>query len=148
MEAGNPETHTRVSLGREDAVCVKAEDARAAAASAARTRRALGTLLRIGTAIHATLGVEGLALRLLELIGEVVPAERGAILLFERGGEEPAAAFGWHRATGPGGPVAVSSQTMERARREDVAILTRDLVGGEPRSLLVAPLCSERHGLG
>src|SRR5262249_44144333 len=52
-----------------------------------RAARDLNTLLKINTAINGARNLAALAGQLLELIGEAVPAETGALLLLDEGGE-------------------------------------------------------------
>ena len=63
--------------------------------------RDLSALMKVSTTINAIRGVEELQKTLLELLFEVVPAERGAILLTDAGpeGDENGVRFGFW--TGP-----------------------------------------------
>jgi len=51
------------------------------------------------------------------MIFDLVPAERGAVLLFDRTGEF-SSAVAWDRVLGPGHPVRVSRTVVQRVRRE------------------------------
>src|SRR6266850_4662909 len=62
--------------------------------------RDLSALMKVSTTINAIRGLDELQKRLLELLFEVVPAQRGAILLTEEGSVEGAEAFGLDRAKG------------------------------------------------
>src|SRR5437870_8712852 len=79
--------------------------------------RDLSALMKISTTINAIRGIEELQTSLLELVFEVVPARRGAILLREeygsRGEDEFASFIGRDRLRGPDQTIAVSS-TMAR----------------------------------
>ena len=74
--------------------------------------RDLSALMKVSTTINAIRGVEELQKTLLELLFEVVPAERGAILLTDPGSEgdtsEFASVFGLDRRRGPDESIKVS----------------------------------------
>src|SRR5262249_35760214 len=72
-----------VRLRREEAVYLDASKIEAALPRETRCARDLNTLLKISAAINATRNLAALAGRLLELIGEAVPAETGALLLLD-----------------------------------------------------------------
>src|SRR5262245_44313898 len=76
-----------VRLRREEAVYLDAGKIESVLPRETRTARDLNTLLKISAAINATRNLASLAGRLLELIGEAVPAETGAILLLDEGGD-------------------------------------------------------------
>ena len=63
-----------------------------------RTLRDLETLLHIGAAIREVRDLEALETSLLDLIGETIPAERGAILLTGESPEEILSSRHWRRA--------------------------------------------------
>jgi len=92
-----------------------------------RAARDLGVLLKISTSINSIRGIETLERRLLESIFEVVPAERGAVLLAGRGEGEFAAVFGLDKGAATGGAVKVSRTIVQRVLRDAVAILGNDV---------------------
>src|ERR1700687_2838046 len=91
-----------------------------------RLARDLATLLKISVAIGSIRSVESLQWQLVGMLFDVLPAERGAILLVGRELEEFTSAASWDRALGPQHPVHVSRQLAERVLREGVAVLTND----------------------
>jgi transcriptional regulator with GAF, ATPase, and Fis domain len=91
-----------------------------------RLARDLATLLKISVAIGSIRSVESLQWQLLGMLFDVVPAERGAILLVGGDLEEFTSAASWDRALGPQHPVHVSRQLARRVLREGVAVLTND----------------------
>ena len=62
--------------------------------------RDLSALMKVSTTINAIRGLEELQEQLLQLLFEVVPAQRGAILLTTEGSGEPSSVFGLHRTVG------------------------------------------------
>src|SRR6202030_1427406 len=72
-----------------------------------RLTRNLNALLKIATGIGGIRDHDSLQWQLLGFIFEVVPAERGAVLWFDRSGET-SSAVAWDRVLGPGHTVQVS----------------------------------------
>src|SRR5260370_32902982 len=81
-----------------------------------RLDRGLRTLLKISTAIGSIRNVESLQWQLLGMIFDVIPAERGAILLLQDGAMEPFVQIAGDRVSGPDHPVHVS-RTLARDRK-------------------------------
>jgi Nif-specific regulatory protein len=124
----------------------------------ARVARDLNTLLKISTTINSLRNVRELQRRLLELILEVIPAEREAILLVDENQvvnegqlvDEGQASFalvcGWNRLTGSDDSIKVSQTITNQVLREGVALLSNDLFEseglGERPSLVAARVCS------
>jgi pSer/pThr/pTyr-binding forkhead associated (FHA) protein len=69
-----------------------------------RAARDLDILLRISTVINSIRGVPALQRRLLESIYDVVPAERGAVLLAGKGRRSSRRCSGWRETRLPAGP--------------------------------------------
>jgi transcriptional regulator with GAF, ATPase, and Fis domain len=88
--------------------------------------RDLSALMKVSTAINAIRGLESLVERLLELLFEVVPAQRGAILLTEGESLEGGFVFGLDRKRGKDQPVHVSRTLVQQVLREGVAVLASD----------------------
>ena len=125
--------------------------------------RDLSALMKITTTINAIRGVEELQTSLLELVFEVVPARRGAILLREeygsRGEDEFASFVGRDRLRGPDQTITVSSTIARRVLKDGAALLISDadrnetlnsasLIAARSRSLLCVPLIMLEHTLG
>jgi Nif-specific regulatory protein len=117
-----------VLLRREDAQYLDAEKVNAALPRDARTARDLNTLLKISAAIPSARSLGKLQMQLMEMIAEVIPAERGAILWAE--GDEFESVFGWDRKSGASGEVIVSRTVARRALDEGIAILSNDAISG------------------
>jgi transcriptional regulator with GAF, ATPase, and Fis domain len=121
--------------------------------------RNLSALLKISRAVHAIRDLEELQAQLLDLIFEVVPASRGAILLAEGAGLEFSALYARTRkAVGPQ-LVRVSRTIARQVMKENVAILGSDVPSGklreveslavsEVRSLLCVPLTVFQRVIG
>ena len=93
--------------------------------------RDLNALLKISTAINSIRGLEPLHRRLLELIVEVIPAERGAILTMGEGENDYSSVIRWDKAEGADQPLPVSRTIVDRVREEGAAILSSRSLHGE-----------------
>lgn len=116
-----------------------------------RTARNLSVLVRISTGIGALRDAELLAWTLLGMVFDVIPAERGAILLTEEDGPEVRAHVAWDRVMGPDHPVHVSQAMMKRVMEERVSVLEsakETEQSGTAESILCAPLVAGEHCLG
>jgi Nif-specific regulatory protein len=88
--------------------------------------RDLSALMKVSTTINSIRGLDDLLERLLELLFEVVPAERGAILLTDEGSVETSLVFGLDRAQGKNQAVSVSRTIVQQVLRDGVALLAND----------------------
>jgi transcriptional regulator with GAF, ATPase, and Fis domain len=114
--------------------------------------RNLNALLKISRVVHAIHGLEELQAQLLDLIFEVVPAGRGAILLAEGPQLEFNCLYARTRQAGQPQLVRVSRTIARQVMKENVAILGVDvaasgalrdvesLVASDVRSLVCVPL--------
>jgi transcriptional regulator with GAF, ATPase, and Fis domain len=103
-------------------------DALAALPSGERTARDLQTLVKISTAIGSIRDVESLQWQLLGMIFDVVPAERGAILVGSDP-EEFSSVVAWDRVAGPQHAVPVDRELARQVLEEGVAILSNEKNG-------------------
>ena len=125
--------------------------------------RDLSALMKVSTTINAIRGVEDLQKTLLELVFEVVPAQRGAILLTDKTSTSTdgdfVSVFGLDRLRGAEQEVTVSRTVAQKVLREGVALLSEnvseDLSPGspslnksQPGSLLCVPLIMLDRTLG
>ena len=108
-------------------------DALAALPSGERTARDLQTLVKISTAIGSIRDVESLQWQLLGMIFDVVPAERGAILVGSDP-EEFSSVVAWDRVAGPQHAVQVDRELARQVLEEGVAILSNEKNGGAAAS--------------
>ncbi|HEV8169139.1 MAG TPA: FHA domain-containing protein, partial [Pyrinomonadaceae bacterium] len=88
--------------------------------------RDLSALMKVSTTINSIRGLDDLLERLLELLFEVVPAQRGAILLVNEGSFETSLVFGLHRTHGKNRAITVSRTIVQQVLRDGVALLAND----------------------
>jgi transcriptional regulator with GAF, ATPase, and Fis domain len=104
--------------------------------SSSRLGRSLNALLKISRAVHSVRDLEQLQGRILELVFEVTPAERGAILLDSKGNTGFGSVFARHRPGVPVQAVHVSRTVTQQVIEEGVAVLGADVAGsGDLRSV-------------
>ena len=108
---------------RHDELLYLHPESLAALPQAERLARALSTLVKIGTAIASIRDAESLQWQLLGMIFDIIPAERGAILLAADGDEEISSLIGWDRVSGPDLPVHVNRTLARRVMAEQVFVL-------------------------
>jgi len=104
--------------------------------------RDLSALMKVSTVINSIRGLDNLLERLLELLFEVVPAQRGAILLTNEGAFETSRMFALDRARGKDQAVRVSRTIVQQVLRDGVALLAGD--GSEEKQLSTDSLISAR----
>jgi transcriptional regulator with GAF, ATPase, and Fis domain len=115
-------------LRADDALYLQPDRVTASLPKTARMALDLNALLKIATGIGGIRDQESLQWQLLGLIFDVVPAERGAVLLFD-GAEEISSAVGWDRVQGPAHPVRVSRTVVQRIRRDGAGLVVSDVSG-------------------
>ena len=125
-----------------------------------RVARNLNALLKISRIVHAIRDLNDLQGQLLDLIFEIVPAGRGAILLTDKEGEQFNSMFVRMRQAGQVQLVKVSRTIARQVLDQGVAILGSDVAGSEElreveslatsqvRSLLCVPLTVFEHVIG
>ncbi|MCI0525686.1 MAG: sigma 54-interacting transcriptional regulator [Acidobacteria bacterium] len=137
---GSEIIHETVRLRQEDALYLQPDRLIAALPKSERLARDLNALLKISAAINSIRGLEELQSQLLEMIGSAIPAEWGAIILFEENSEEPASITGWRRDGDQ--PMPVSRTILRRVLNEGVSLLSNDLLkdaeGVSADSLLIS----------
>ncbi|HEV2175876.1 MAG TPA: sigma 54-interacting transcriptional regulator [Terriglobia bacterium] len=140
-------THPTIQLRREDAVYLQPEKMLSQLPPTSRKARDLNALLKISTAINSIRELDALQRRLLELTFEVIPAERGAILLTGESVEEFASVFGLDRQPGLTRPVQVSRTIIRQVLQERVAILSSDISESESLSASQSIVASRINSL-
>jgi Nif-specific regulatory protein len=126
--------------------------------------RDLSALMKISTTINAIRGVEELQKTLLELLFEVVPAERGVILLADAGPQEAVAefgtVFGLDRRRGRDESIRVSRTITKWVLHNGESLLINNqaeaadfasaesLISQRPGSILCVPLVMMERTLG
>jgi len=125
-----------------------------------RVARNLNALLKISRIVHAIRDLNELQGQLLDLIFEIVPAGRGAILLADKEGQQFNSMFARMRQPGQAQLVKVSRTVARQVLEQGVAILGSDVPGSEElreveslaasqvRSVLCVPLTVFEHVIG
>lgn len=146
-----PTAETRV-INPKDVVYLQPDRLLRELPSGSPLPRNLSALLKISRVVHAIRDLEELQAQLLDLIFEVIPAGRGAILLSEGANSDFNSLYARTRHTGQHQLVRVSRTIAHHVLKENVAILGVDiaasdalravesLAGSEVRSLLCVPL--------
>ncbi|PYS50450.1 MAG: sigma-54-dependent Fis family transcriptional regulator [Acidobacteria bacterium] len=109
--------------------------------------RDLSTLIETGTAINSIRSLKELQKRLLESLFEIVPAERGAILLLNESLDNPTSVFALERFPGASVSLKVSRTVAEQVMTEGVAILSNDIVDSDVFSKSESLIASKIHSL-
>ncbi|HEY0320684.1 MAG TPA: sigma 54-interacting transcriptional regulator [Pyrinomonadaceae bacterium] len=153
-------THSTIRMTSHDSLLLQPDKLLESLPANARLARHLNALLKISTAINSVRGLEALQKQLLELVFEVVPAERGAILLVGESLDEFASIFGFDKAAGENRPVQVSRTIIFKVMDEKSAIMSNDvtaspglstsesIIASRIRSILCVPLVSFEKLLG
>src|SRR3984957_5439122 len=125
-----------------------------------QTARNLNVLLKISRIVHAIRDLDELQGQLLDLIFEVVPAGRGAILLADSEGQHFNSTFARTRQAGAAPAVRVSRTIARQVLEQGIAILGTDvpssgslreiqsLAASQVRSLLCVPLTVFQRVIG
>jgi Nif-specific regulatory protein len=125
-----------------------------------RVARNLNALLKISRIVHAIRDLNDLQGQLLDLIFEVVPAGRGAILLADREGQQFNSTFARMRQAGQAQLVKVSRTVARQVLEQGIAMLGSDVPGSDElreveslaasqvRSLLCVPLTVFQRVIG
>ena len=149
--------HGHVEQLRHEEMFYLRPESLAALPQSARMARNLSLLLRISTSIGSMRDAESLPWQLLGLVFDVIPAERGAILMTEEDSQEIRSHVAWDRILGPDQPVHVNQAILRRVLNEGVAILENGgPEGGDDeaeeqkgsRSVLCAPMTGTGRTLG
>ena len=135
-------------LRREDLPKLTLQERPAERSLSIRNTHDLNTLLKITAAINTIPKLDDLQRRLLELLFEAIPAERGAILLARESQEDFASIFGLDRIPGNDRPVEMSRNIISEVIRERTGILRQPSSsatgdrenGGGIASVVAAPL--------
>ena len=140
-----------VLLRKEDALYLQPDRVETSLPLTSRMASDLNALLKIATGIGGIRDRDSLQWQLLGLVFEIVPAERGAFLLFDHL-QEFSSAVAWDRVLGPGHPVRVSRTVVDRVLQEGVGLVVSDVSSEDSlrdartltdlrvRSLLCVPL--------
>ena len=159
FDDGQPMAETRL-IHPKEAVYLQPDRLLQELPATSQVGRNLNALLKISRVVHAIRDLEELQAQLLDLIFEVVPAGRGAILLSDGDGEEFNSLYARTRQGGQPQLVRVSRTIARKAMKENVAILGVDvsstgnfrevesLVASNVRSLVCVPLSVFQRMIG
>jgi transcriptional regulator with GAF, ATPase, and Fis domain len=145
-------THATAQLRPQDVLYLQHDRVLSELPSTSRLGRNLNALLKISRVVHSIRDLDELQTQILNLIFEVAPAERGAVLLDGHGSERFASVFARHRLPHATQPIRVSRTIARQVLEEGVAILGADvqhsgglsdvdsIIKSQIRSLLCVPL--------
>jgi Nif-specific regulatory protein len=152
VEFEDSQAHTTTQLRPQDVLYLQPDRILSELPATSRLARNLSALLKISRLVHSIRDLEQLQAKILDLIFEVAPAERGAILLDGKGSDQFASVFARHHLSRTSEPVRVSRTIARKVLEQGVAILGADvphgggfsgvesLVISNVRSLLCVPL--------
>ena len=115
----------------KDAVYLQPERLLRELPATSRVARNLNALFKISQIVHAIRSLDELQSQLLDLIFEVVPAGRGAILLADRDGQQFNSMYARLRQAGAAPLVKISRTIARRVLEEGIAILGSDVPGSD-----------------
>ncbi len=124
LDDSNPVNESLRQL-RPETLLPETERTLAQAPEHERTQKHFGVLLKVATRINRLRHTQELVEEILDSIFEVVPADRGAILLMQDD-KEFSSVYGKHRS-GDIRPVKVSRTVVERVIRGGVTVLVNDI---------------------
>jgi transcriptional regulator with GAF, ATPase, and Fis domain len=116
-----------VQLRREDALYLCPENLSGVLLPTERAARDLNSLFRISRAINSIRDPQQLQSQLLELLFEVIPAERGAVLLTGASINEVVSLFGVERDSKLKRAVQVSNTIVTQVLNKGVAVMSNDV---------------------
>jgi two-component system, NtrC family, response regulator HydG len=142
FDDGAPDTLTYQSLRPEDNR-LDLGGSNDELAARLRVSSSLAALIQLGTGIHMARGTEEITRQSVERIFEAIPADRGAVLLFEGTGEEPAYAYFRERDARPNPTMRAYSEIVAKVRRDGIAVLANVPSPEGPTQVLGAPILSQ-----
>jgi transcriptional regulator with GAF, ATPase, and Fis domain len=160
VEFEDSQAHTTTQLRPQDVLYLQPDRILSELPATSRLARNLNALLKVSRLVHSIRDLEQLQAQILDLVFEVAPAERGAILLDGKGGDQFASVFARHRVSRAPDPVRVSRTIARKVLEQGVAILGADvphsggfrgvesLVIANVRSLLCVPMVIFQRVIG
>jgi Nif-specific regulatory protein len=128
MDSGDASGAKALELPADELLHLRPESL-AALPPAVRMARSLNVLLQISRGIGSIRDEESLPWQLLGILFDVIPAERGAILLFDEDSGEIRSQVAWDRVSGPDHPVRVKREVIDRVILEKVSLLDSRVSG-------------------
>ncbi|MBL8206644.1 MAG: sigma 54-interacting transcriptional regulator [Blastocatellia bacterium] len=147
LDSGQVVTQVNTLLRPEEARLMQPEKTLTGLSPAARLARDHGVLLKLGRAINAAGSLEALQRQLLDFIFEVVPAERGAILLTGKNREEVISIFGRSKQAMLKQPMQVSSTIVSQVRMERAALLSNNVMESHTFGTAQSLVASHIHSM-
>ena len=145
-------THATAQLRPQDVLYLQPDRVLKELPSSSRVEQNLNALLKISRVVHAIRDLEQLQAQILDLIFEMAPAERGAILLDGTAAGQFGSVFARHRLPATAQPVRISRTITRQVIEQGLAVLGADVAGSgglngvdsivsaSVRSLLCVPL--------
>src|SRR5438132_6446055 len=122
-----------VQLSREEALSLGPDKLASVLESPARMARDVHGLLKVVSAINAIRGLIWLERPLFELILDVIPADRGAMVLTEDTGGSLPPLLAWNKDQGSAS-LRICKQMTDRVLREGLALSSNEVVSQNDRS--------------
>ncbi len=114
-----------------------------------RMARDLNALFKITSILNSIRELAQLQQRLLELLGEVIPADSGAILILRHADEDPSSSRVWHRNPEAKTQLSIRRELVQRALWERSAVLSRPSEeSGDKEAVLCVPLVGTERTIG
>jgi two-component system, NtrC family, response regulator HydG len=114
-----------------------------------RMARDLNALFKITSILNSIRELGQLQQRLLELLGEVIPADSGAILILRHADEDPSSSRVWHRKPEEKTQLSIRRELVQRALWERSTVLSRPSEeSGEKEAVLCVPLVGTERTIG
>jgi pSer/pThr/pTyr-binding forkhead associated (FHA) protein len=90
-----------------------------------RMARDLNALFKITNILNSIRELEELQQRLLQLLGEVIPADSGAIVILRHADEEPRSSYVWHRNGSDKAQLQIRRELVRRALWERSPVVSK-----------------------
>jgi Nif-specific regulatory protein len=114
-----------------------------------RMARDLNALFKIANIINSIRDLEPLQQRLLQLIGEVIPADAGAIVILRSADEEPTSSSIWQRHSTAAPQMHIRREIVQRALWERSPILSQPVPdSGVTEAIVCVPLVGVERTVG
>jgi Nif-specific regulatory protein len=114
-----------------------------------RMARDLNALFKITSILNSIRELGQLQQRLLELLGEVIPADSGAILILRHADEDPSSSRVWHRKPEGKTQLSIRRELVQRALWERSTVLSRPSdESGDKEAVLCVPLVGTERTIG
>jgi Nif-specific regulatory protein len=142
----NLTNQSTIKLAQKDAVYLRPEKLLTVLPQMARIARDLSVLLKISSVLNTNYEIESLQTNLMELIAEIIPAERGAILLTGKE-TEIISHFVWMADSERQKNIQISKTIIEQCLKERTSILCNDVRTDEKFQLVQSLAASDAHSI-